>query len=171
MKKILMLALVLGCFSRLFSQQEILVPKEPSGKWLEGNELYIKMEDSVVVKLNFLETTASFWFLEIEITNTSTQQDILVDPMRFSTKIEDFVPKSTRDVCEPTIRHQPLSPDFLFNTGVDLRRQLKKNTVYPQKTLYGVMIVSRCRIAQSFRFNLPIGNRVFSPAFARQNVR
>jgi hypothetical protein len=159
MKKLTVFCTLLAFCLSLHAQQEILLPQDPSGKWIDGNELYIHTIDSVQVRLNFTSTSFQYWFFEIEVRNESSQ-DILVDPFRLKTKMIG-APKNVNP-CNP-------APVWRYGLGEEIQRILKKNTVEPKKTLYGVLVITRCRGANLLQISLPIGERIYTTEFKRTN--
>lgn len=141
--------------------QDIITPVEHSGKWIDGNEWYISTLDSVKVKINYAETVGNFWIFELEFYNQSLVNDILVDP----NLIRYGITKAAKNkICEVVMAKDELKEASLFFN----LKTLKKNTLEPQKSLFGQIMLKRCKFAEEITFSIPIGNRQFIAAFDRK---
>ena len=171
-KYLLLLALVFPIsetigipFFNNLKAQEIFSPSEHSDKWIDGNELYLKVIDSVKVKINYLATADDWWVFEVEFINLSTEKDVLIDPQSFRYDIPKTIDGKT---CLVNSAFQFRTTPFLEGAvDIDLKKLLKKNTLEPNKSLYGLMVIRRCKKALNMQIQIPISGRTFQTVFER----
>jgi hypothetical protein len=160
MKKWLLILLFLIPLS-IIRGQDVIVPTEGSGKWIEGNEMYITVVDSVRVKFNYLETAVDMWVFEIEFLNMSTTKEVLIDPAAFRYGIT----KPERNNCDVTLTKNDLLSAFGLGGNYKI---LKKNTLEPQKSLFGHLLLNRCWLSKEITIQMLIGNELFKTSFLRK---
>lgn len=141
--------------------QDVLTPVEHSGKWIEGNELYMSTIDSVKVKVNFAETTGDYWIFEVEFFNQSAIGDVLIDPNLIRYGITKTAKNKPCQVS--TTKEEIKEANLLYNL-----KPIKKNTLEPKQSLFGHILLKRCKFAEEITFSIPIGDRKFVAAFDRK---
>lgn len=141
--------------------QDILTPSEHSNKWVEGNEIYLKTLDSVKLKLNYVEQDFQLWDFEFECFNLSTTRDILIDPSTMQYAVTQY---QDSNICDFTLLEgEILNASITFN-----KRLLKKNTIEPQKSVYGHIYLKRCKYAKEITLTIPIENAIFKIVFDKK---
>jgi hypothetical protein len=164
MKRLLFTILCFIFFTKInLNAQENFGPSEHSNKWLDGREMYVKVIDSVKLKINFMQSTNDWWVFEAEFINQSAVNDVLVDPALIQFGVIKTTDSKTCDLS--TNKALPLVIEDAFN--IDLKNMLKKNTIEPKKSLYGLMIFKRCKRALNVKMLIPVDERYFLAEFER----
>jgi hypothetical protein len=164
MKRLLFTILCFIFFTELnLNAQENFGPSEHSNKWLDGRELHVKVMDSVKLKINFMQSTNDWWIFEAEFINQSTVNDVLVDPAL----IQFGVIKTTDNKPCDLTTNKPLPTVIDDAFSINLSNVLKKNTIEPKKSLYGLMIFKRCKKALAVKMLIPVDERYFLAEFEK----
>ena len=162
-RQLFTLLIFISLFTSGLKAQENFGPSEHSNKWLDGRELYVKTMDSVKVKINFLQTTTDWFIFEAEFLNQSTQNDVLIDPTLFQFGV---IKTSDNKPCN-VITNQLIPPTLEDAWNINTGNMLKKNTLEPKKSLYGLMFFKRCKKALTLKMLLPIEERYFLVEFEK----
>lgn len=164
MKKYLYLLLLFTPFLCIKVQaQESWGPADHSDKWIEGHELFIKTIDSVKVKLNYYSSTeyTNWMVFEAEFINLSGVNDILIDPtlIRYgATKLANNEKSCNLSLSTYEIKEA----SYIFNNKL-----IKKNTLEPKQSLFGYIILKRCKHAKELTVAIPINGRNFIAVFEK----
>jgi hypothetical protein len=143
--------------------QEIFTPINGSNKWVDDMELFIQTIDSVKIKVNFLRSAPDYWIFETEFINQSTTADVLIDPFTFRLSVTE----SEKNRPCPVVLDNKL-PAYLDGAfDLNLSKIIKKNTLEPKQSLYGLIFVKRCKFAKTLQLYIPIEGREFFVLFKK----
>ena len=143
--------------------QEIFTPLNGSNKWVDNMELFIQTIDSVKIKVNFLRSVPEYWIFETEFINQSTSADVLIDPFIFKFGVTESEKKRP---C-PVVVDNSLPAGIEGAYDLNLGKIIKKNTLDPKQSLYGLVFVKRCKFAKSLKLYIPVEGREFFVLFKK----
>jgi hypothetical protein len=126
-------------------------------------ELFIQTIDSVKIKVNFLRSVPEYWIFETEFINQSTTADVLIDPFIFKFGVTE----SEKNKPCPVVVDNSLPAYIVGAEDLNLNKIMKKNTLEPKQSLYGMVFIKRCKSAKTFKLYIPVEGREFFVLFKK----
>jgi hypothetical protein len=169
-KLFITLSFVVMCIAQSTAQVYKHEPKTHSGKWIDDNEICIQIRDSIAVKLNYREMLGHFLLFEIEVVNLSSTREILVDPNMFvGIWYFDRNFFKVSDDCKKIVFLNRKSSVIQDDVSEEIRAKiLRKNTLEPNKSIFGYLILGCCQKDPHIDFTFPISGTAFNFKFTRE---